>query len=87
LSWHEEDPEVEDQLEDAFHVMFLIRHPNGKIYEVTPLEKTEEGNLILAVDQYLVTSGVFPEKNMDSRYIRQLGYKLFIVPRPNGYVH
>jgi hypothetical protein len=87
LSWHEDDPEIEQQLEDALEVIYLVKHPNGKLYEVTPIDTTDDQGVILAVDPYLVTLGVFPEKHLDSRYIAQMGYKLFIVPRPSGYVH
>lgn len=87
LSWHEDDTEIEEQLDDAFQVLYLVRHTNGKLYEVTPVDKTDGEGVIFAVDQYLVTAGIFPEKHLDSRYIKQMGYQLFIVPRPNGYVH
>lgn len=85
--WHQDDPDFEKDLEDADSVICLVKHPNGKIYQVEVVDRTEDDGVILEVDIALVQARIFPERYLDSRYLKGMGYELFIVPKPNGYSH
>ena len=86
MSWHQDDPEFEDDLDAADAVIYLLRHSNGKLYQVKVVDRTEEGGLIFEVEAILVPK-IFPERNIDSRYLKSYGYEFFIVPRPNAWSH